>query len=187
MASNKPQDPNLNAPDIDTSTGSAADVEAVMRKYDRESNTRIWEGTPKVIVSCILVAFSLFCLYVTLFANFLEQVRMTSFMGLVIIMGFLTYPARKGAVKPNSLPWYDIVLMVLGAGAFFYYALNAHVILNTRLKEILTNPMYTIIAVVGILVLAELPPQRGPADTVRGDLLHRLHLLQRQDPLPDRL
>ena len=104
MASNKPQDPSLNAPDIDTSTGSAADVEAVMRKYDRESNTRIWEGTPKVIVSCILVAFSLFCLYVTLFANFLEQVRMTSFMGLVIIMGFLTYPARKGAVKPNSLP-----------------------------------------------------------------------------------
>ena len=156
MASNKPQDPNLNMPDIDTSTGTAADVEAVMRKYDRESNTRIWEGTPKIIVSCILVAFSLFCLYVTLFANFLEQVRMTSFMGLVIIMGFLTYPARKGAVKPNSLPWYDIVLMVLGAGAFFYYALNAHVILNTRLKEILTNPMYTIIAVVGILVLAEL-------------------------------
>ena len=156
MASNPSQDPKLNAPDIDTSTGSAADVEAVMRKYDRESNTRIWEGTPKVIVSCILVAFSLFCLYVTLFANFLEQVRMTSFMGLVIIMGFLTYPARKGAVKPNSLPWYDIVLMVLGAGAFFYYALNAHVILNTRLKEILTNPMYTIIAVVGILVLAEL-------------------------------
>ncbi len=156
MASNKPQDPNLNVPDIDTSTGTAADVEAVMRKYDRESNTRIWEGRPKIIVSCILVAFSLFCLYVTLFANFLEQVRMTSFMGLVIIMGFLTYPARKGAVKPNSLPWYDIVLMVLGAGAFFYYALNAHVILNTRLKEILTNPMYTIIAVVGILVLAEL-------------------------------
>lgn len=156
MASNKPQDPNLNMPDIDTSTGTAADVEAVMRKYDRESNTRIWEGRPKIIVSCILVAFSLFCLYVTLFANFLEQVRMTSFMGLVIIMGFLTYPARKGAVKPNSLPWYDIVLMVLGAGAFFYYALNAHVILNTRLKEILTNPMYTIIAVVGILVLAEL-------------------------------
>ena len=90
MASNKPQDPNLKAPDIDTSTGSAADVEAVMRKYDRESNTRIWEGTPKVVVSCILAAFSLFCIYVTLFANFLEQVRMTSFMGLIIVMGAFT-------------------------------------------------------------------------------------------------
>ena len=46
MASSNPHDPNLNGPDIDTSTGTAADVEAVMRKYDRESNTRVWEGTP---------------------------------------------------------------------------------------------------------------------------------------------
>ena len=156
MAGSNLNDPNLNRPEIDTSTGSAADVEAVMRKYDRESNTRVWEGTPKIVVSCILAAFSLFCIYVTLFANFLEQVRMTSFMGLVIIMGFLTYPAKKGYVKVNSLPWYDIALMVLGAGAFFYYTFNAHAILNTRLKEILTNPTYTIIAVVGILVLGEL-------------------------------
>ena len=111
---NNPNDPNLNVPDFDTSTGTAADVEAVMRKFDRESNTRVWEGKPKVIVSVILAAFSLFCIYVTLFANFLEQVRMTSFMGLVIVMGFLTYPAKKGYVKVNSLPWYDIVLMVLG-------------------------------------------------------------------------
>jgi len=156
MANNKPQDPNLKAPDIDVSTGSAADVEAVMRKYDRESNTRVWTGTPKLVVGAILAAFSLFCIYVTLFANFLEQVRMTSFMGLVIVMGFLTYPARKGHVKPNSLPWYDIVLMVLGAAAFLYYALNAHTLLNMRLKEILTNPLYTVIAVTGILVLGEL-------------------------------
>ena len=30
----------------DASVGTAADVEAVMKKYDRESNTRSWEGTP---------------------------------------------------------------------------------------------------------------------------------------------
>jgi len=156
MASNSPLDPKLNTPDIDISTGTAADVEAVMRKYDRESNTRIWEGTPKIVVGCILAAFSLFCIYVTLFANFLEQVRMTSFMGLVVIMGFLTYPARKGYTKPNTLPWYDIVLMVLGAGAFFFYTFNAHAILNMRLKVLLTNPLYTTVAVIGIVVLAEL-------------------------------
>ncbi len=149
-------DPKLNPTDFDTSTGSAADVEAVMRKFDRESNTRVWEGTPKIIVGVVLVAFSLFCLYVTLFANLMAQVRMTSFLGLVIIMGFLTYPAKKGHVKPNSLPRYDIVLMVLGAGAFFFYAFNANAILNMRLKELLTNPLYTIVAVTGILVMGEL-------------------------------
>ena len=47
------------------------DVEAVMKKYDRESNVRVWEGKPKVFVNCILAAFSLFCIYVTFFATWL--------------------------------------------------------------------------------------------------------------------
>ena len=156
MAKSEMKDHMPDTPEIDTSVGTAADLENVMKKFDRESNVRIWQGTPKIIVGSILAAFSLSCIYVTLFANFLEQVRMTSFMGLVIVMGYLTFPARKSHVKPNSLPWYDILLMVLGAGAFFYYTFNASAILNTRLKVILTTPMYTVIAVIGILSLAEL-------------------------------
>ncbi|MBQ8507750.1 MAG: TRAP transporter permease [Clostridia bacterium] len=140
----------------DADVGTAADVEAVMRKYDRESNTRIWTGKPKIVVSCILAAFSVFCIYVTLFANVLEQVRLTSFMGLIIIMGYLTYPAKKGSMKENYIPWYDIVLMVLGAACFFYYCFNADAILNMRLAIKLKDPLYTVIGVVGILVLAEL-------------------------------
>ena len=135
---------------------AAADVEQVMRKFDRESNTRVWTGKAKIAVGVILALFSLFCIYVTLFANFLEQVRMTSFMGLVILMGFLTFPARKGHVRPNYMPWYDIVLMTLGAAAFFYYTFNAETILTMRIKVLLTTPQYTVIAIIGILVLAEL-------------------------------
>ena len=82
-----------------------ANVDAIMRKYDRESNTRIWTGIPKKIVGIILALFSLYCIYVTLFANFLEQVRLSSFLGLVIVMGYLTYPAKKGKVQPNYMPW----------------------------------------------------------------------------------
>ena len=86
-----------------------------MRKYDRESNTRIWTGIPKTVVGIILALFSMYCIYVTLFANFLEQVRLSSFLGLVIVMGYLTYPAKKGKMQANYMPWYDILLMVLGA------------------------------------------------------------------------
>ncbi len=143
-------------PDIGADVGTAADIEAVMKKYDRESNVRIWEGRPKLIISLILASFSLFCIYVTLFANFLEQVRLTSFMGLIIIMGFLTYPAKKSQLRVNHIPWYDVVLMILGAGAFFYFTFNANTILNTRLAIKLRDPMYTVIGVIGILVLAEL-------------------------------
>ncbi len=155
MASNKPRDPNLNAPLNDASANAAADVEAVMKKFDRESNTRVWTGVPKLIVGSVLVMFSLFCLYVTLFANFKEQVRLSSFLGLVILMGFLTFPVKKGYLKENHMPWYDIVLMLLGAGAFFYFTFNASSILAMRPK-VLLQPKYTVIAVVGILVLAEL-------------------------------
>lgn len=47
------------------------DLDSVMKKYDRESNVRIWEGGSKIVVTCILAAFSLFCVYVTLFASWL--------------------------------------------------------------------------------------------------------------------
>ena len=135
----------------------AADVDAIMRKYDRESNTRVWEGIPKIVVGIILAAFSLFCIYVTLFANFLEQVRLSSFLGLVIVMGYLTYPARKGRVKVNYIPWYDIILMVLGAAAFFYYTIKA----PEFVKDIFTsrkiaNPMYIIAGITGLIALCEL-------------------------------
>ena len=103
----------------DIEIGTAADVEAIMRKYDRESNVRIWEGGPKLIVQGVAILFSLFCLYTTLFANFMEQVRLSSFLGAIIIIGFLNYPVKKGVMKVNHMPWYDILLMVLGASAFF--------------------------------------------------------------------
>ena len=32
---------------------AAADVEAVMKKYDRESNVRVWQGAPKLVVRCV--------------------------------------------------------------------------------------------------------------------------------------
>ena len=135
---------------------TTANVDEIMRKYDRESNTRIWEGWPKTVVGIILALFSLFCIYVTLFANFLEQVRLSSFLGLVIVMGYLTYPAKKGKMQVNYMPWYDILLMVLGAASFFYYTFNANTLLNTGMKAKLQDPVYIIAGIIGLIVLAEL-------------------------------
>ena len=147
---------NLTPESGDQGQNTAADLDAIMRKYDRESNVRVWEGKPKIVVGIILAAFSMYCIYVTLFANFLDQVRLTSFLALVIITGYLTYPARKGRVKVNHMPWYDIVLMVLGAAAFLYYTFNASTLLNTRIKLKLTDPVYITAGIIGILVLCEL-------------------------------
>ncbi len=144
-------------PEADAETQkTAADLDVIMRKYDRESNVRIWEGKPKIFVGIILAAFSLYCMYVTLFANMLDQVRLSSFLGLVVIMGYLTYPAKKGHVKVNRMPWYDILLMILGAAAFFYYTFRAPSLMVTRIKTKLNDPVYIIAGIVGILVLCEL-------------------------------
>ncbi len=141
---------------IEENTNAAADVEAIMRKYDRESNTRVWEGKPRIVVGIILAAFSLYCIYVTLFANFLEQIRLSSFLGLVVIMGYLTYPVKKGHVRVNHIPWYDILLMVAGAAAYFYFTFRAPALMTMRVKAKLNDPVYIIAGIVGILVLFEL-------------------------------
>ena len=128
------------------------DLDAVMKKFDRESNTRLWEGKPKIVVSCILAVYSLFCLYVTLFASWLEEWRLTSFVAFIILLGYLVYPARKGVQKVNHIPWYDYIAMVCGTGAFLYYTFNALSIIqqgsNFEWYQI-------VIGIIGILSLVE--------------------------------
>ena len=135
-----------------TNTEEPMDLDAVMRKYDRESNVRIWEGKPRFAVNCVLAAFSLFCLYVTLFTSWLEELRLTTFVAWIVLLGFLVFPARKGHQKTNYIPWYDIVMMVLGTGAFLYFSFNAVSIIqqgsNFAWYQI-------VIGIVGILTLAE--------------------------------
>ena len=129
------------------------DLEAVMRKYDRESATRVWEGVPKIVVRVILSIFSLYCIYMTLFSTALPETRLTLFLGFIIVVGFITYPVKKGHVRVNHIPWYDIVLMVLGAGSFFYFAFNALPIIKLATR---IQPIHVVIGVIGILVLIEL-------------------------------
>lgn len=132
---------------------SEVDLVQTMKKYDRESNQRIWTGIPQIIVRTIVVCFSLWCIYVTLFATFLEEFRLTSFMALIILMGFLNYPAKKGEIRPNYMPWYDVVMMILGTGAFLYYTFNANAIIQqgTRFKT-----YQIVIGVIGIIALLEI-------------------------------
>ena len=130
-----------------------ADLEEIMRKYDKESNTRIWTGVPKIVVSVFLFCFSLYCIYMTLFSTALPETRLSLFLGFITIAGYLTYPMNKKHVTPNRLPWYDIVLMVLGAASFFYFAANALSIIQIATR---ITPFHVVVGCVGILVLVEL-------------------------------
>ena len=130
-----------------------ADLDEVMRKYDRESNTRVWEGWQRWVVGILMVAFSLYCIGMTLFFSGLPETRLAAFLAMIVFIGFLTYPVKKGHVKVNSMPWYDIVLMLVGTACFLYFAFNALPIIKlaTRIQT-----HHVIIGAIGILVLIEL-------------------------------
>ena len=153
MAEND-REPRMN-PAAEHDVASKAELEAVMKKYDRESNTRVWEGTPRMIVYAIMAAFSVFVIYVTLFATWLDLVRYPSFVGCIIVIGYLMYPARKGVQKTNFIPWYDWIIMILGAGAYFYIVANAQD-LTVRLGMMNVKPFEIVIGIIGILATFEL-------------------------------
>ena len=137
----------------DVEVGTADDVAEIMKKYDRESNTRIYEGIPQKILHYLLAAFALFVMWMNLFATWGEQFRRPLFLGLVILFVFALYPARKGHPgKVNRIPWYDIILALVGACSFFYFVINNQSILQraTRITD-----LEIVLGVIGILALAE--------------------------------
>ena len=144
------------AADAGADVGTMEDVEAVMRKYDKESNTRIWEGKPKFVIDALMAAFSLYCIWSTLFSNWGIEKRLTFFMGCMIILGFITYPITKKHVKVNTLPWYDIVIMALGAGAFFYYCFTYDIFAVTVKSASSMTSFYSIVGLIGVLSVVEL-------------------------------
>ncbi len=136
----------------DADIGTAADVDEIMKKYDRESNVRIWEGVPKQIVRFVLAAFMVFMVYMNLWATWSGQIRRCLFVGMVVLFTFFVYPAKKGDVKPNHMPWYDILLAIVGCIPFFYYVANFKKIVA---MGIAIGQTEVILGIIGILVLAE--------------------------------
>ena len=58
-------------------------VDRVMKKYDREYNTRLWTGQTAIFIKFLSALFSLYCIYVTLFSTAMPEVRLNIFLGLI--------------------------------------------------------------------------------------------------------
>lgn len=129
-------------------------INAVMKKYDRESNTRIWKGIPAVIVRWISAFFSLYCIYVTLFSTAMPEVRLNIFLGLILIIGYLNYPIRRRHVRENHIPFYDIIIMIAGVIPFFYFAFNAESIIKLALRVTSPrNPNYHVMIIMAVCAI----------------------------------
>ena len=135
--------------------GTAKEIEEMMKKYDRESNVRIWTGVPRKVIRYLCAAFSIYCIWVTLFSTMMPEEKLNLFLGLILVLGYLNYPISKKHVRPNCIPWYDIVIMLVGAIPFFYCALNAHSIIKLAAR-VTRDPKMVVMAVMAILAYMEL-------------------------------
>ncbi|MGL4986786.1 MAG: TRAP transporter permease [Treponemataceae bacterium] len=125
----------------------------LMAEFDPDSGHRHFLGVRKIIMRCLLVAFALFALWLNTFAVLPEQIRRAAFIGFAVFLSYLLFPLKKSLSFTNSIPWYDVLLGLLGSSSFFYIAFN--------FKSLVTRAgmgysvIDIVIGIVGIILLME--------------------------------
>jgi TRAP transporter 4TM/12TM fusion protein len=145
---------------------SEEEMQKILANVSKESNLRQFYGVPKQVTRWICVAFTVFMLIINNAFNFFPfnqipfldflgnlppQIHRSSFVALIILYTFLLYPARKKhRSRVNYVPWYDVVLGIVGAGAFFYHTFNFRTIAG---QMMIFTTVDFVMAVIGIVVL----------------------------------
>lgn len=138
-----------------TEVDEAVDADAIMMEFDRESNVRVFTGWRKKVLTAIMALFSVYMIAIALvLQNETQHTKLTTFLAFVLFMGYLIFPAyKKQTKKINYVPFYDIILSVVGAGSFLYYTIN-----QEKIIQMSTNIGTTeiVVALVAIVLLVEL-------------------------------
>lgn len=141
-------------PNVKTeSTATQPEAQAILEKFDRESNVRHWVGVPRRVVRYLLVAFAAYSVLINLVFNWETRIERASFVGFMVLLIFLIFPARKhGTKKTNYIPWYDIVIGLAGSASYFYFVLNCKEIINQGIK---LTTFQAVLGAIGIVVTLE--------------------------------
>ena len=130
------------------------ETEELIAHFDRESNVRHFTGFADILIKGLLLLFAAYVFWVTLIGNLPEQVRRCVFLGVLVFIGYMLYPIRKGMTKRiNYIPWYDFVLGSVGALSFFYFVANFQAIIG---RAVMLKPVDVVVGIIGIIILAEL-------------------------------
>ena len=70
-------------------------AEAVLKKYDKDSDTMEYKGIMAKIVSAIAITFSIFQLYTATFGVLDAQLQRAVHLGFGLALVYLLYPTRK--------------------------------------------------------------------------------------------
>lgn len=132
-------------------TSNEAELKEMMKSLDREQAYRehtCWRQYITVVVS---ITFVIFQLYSSLSGMVTAQILRATHLAFVQMLAFLLFPATKKLPR-NHLPWYDVVLALVGAACWFYIVVNFQE-LARRTGAFTFLDIF--VACIGILVLAE--------------------------------
>ena len=95
----------------DSQVQNQKETDELIAKFDRESNTRRFTGIRSYIVTGLLLLFAAYVFWTTLIVTLPEQVRRSAFVGILVFIGYLLFPAKRSMTRrENHVAWYDIVL-----------------------------------------------------------------------------
>ena len=102
---------------------SLEDQQALLEKYDLESNQRKVSGFFNYVIYFGLLVFTLFQLYTAIFGQLPAQLQRTIHLGFGLTFVFLLFPARR-VLSKNKIPFYDYILAILAIAVGLYWWLN---------------------------------------------------------------
>lgn len=103
---------------------SEEEQQAILQKYDPESNTRSVDGIMKKVIFFGLLAFSLFQLYTAIEGQFTAYIQRSIHLGFALSLIFLMFPAMKKSIRKRKIPIYDYLLSILSIGVGLYWPIQ---------------------------------------------------------------
>lgn len=100
---------------------SEEEQQAILQKYDPESNTRSVDGIMKKVIFFGLLAFSIFQLYTAIQGQFTAYIQRSIHLGFALSLIFLMFPAMKKSIRNRKIPIYDYLLSLLSIGVGLYW------------------------------------------------------------------
>lgn len=120
---------------------------------NENSKTRSFIGIPNIIMTCILVFFSLLSIYIVFLSTFDTRINRAAFVGMIVFCIYLLYPvSQKLEKKVNHIPFYDIILAVLSLACYGYFVFNCRYIIDVGMR---LTPIMIVIGTVGVLLTLE--------------------------------
>ncbi|MBP1924507.1 TRAP transporter 4TM/12TM fusion protein [Sedimentibacter acidaminivorans] len=104
---------------IDENSVDSAEVDKILRKYDKGSDFRTLSGISNNIVTIILLCFSLFQLYTAIFLGMEPMILRSIHLAFGLSLVFLLYPASKNWPKDKIHP-IDIITAVIAVVVCLY-------------------------------------------------------------------